>query len=94
MAVHEAPLAGSVRGAARRPPARAGRRSVIIDRYITVEIVRPFGMVTGALAAVFAGYSSAARLADAAQGLIQISSAAKLIMLNTLVALEISYNFV
>jgi len=62
---------------------------VIIDRYITVEIVRPFGMVTGALAAVFAGYSSAARLADAAQGLIQISSAAKLIMLNTLVALEI-----
>ena len=62
---------------------------MIIDRYVTVEIVRPFGIVAGTLAAIFAGYSSAARLADAAQGLMQLSSAAKLIMLNTLVALEI-----
>lgn len=62
---------------------------MIIDRYVSAEIARPFGISVGLLAAVFAGYSAAVRLADAAQGVIRVSSAAKLIMLNTLVALEI-----
>lgn len=38
---------------------------------------------------VFAGYSSAVRLAEAADGLLEVSTAVRLIMLNTVIAVEI-----
>jgi len=64
-------------------------RALIIDRYIIAEIARPFGLGVVTLLAIFTGYSTAVRLADAAQELMQVSSVVKLILLNTLVAMEI-----
>jgi len=63
--------------------------ALIIDRYITAEIARLFGLGVVTLLAIFTGYSTAIRLADAAQELMQASSTVKLILLNTLVSLEI-----
>jgi lipopolysaccharide export system permease protein len=62
---------------------------VIVDRYVSAAIARPFGIGVGVLASVFAGYTAAVRLDDAAQGLMPLSSAARLILLNTVIALEI-----
>lgn len=43
----------------------------------------------GLLIVVFAGYSSAVRLTQAAEGVIQVSTVAQLILLNTVIALEV-----
>ena len=61
----------------------------IIDRYITGEVLRPFLLGTGLLILIFAGYSTAIRLADAANGLISPTTVAMLTALNTLIALEV-----
>jgi len=58
-------------------------RALIIDRYIIAEIARPFGLGVVTLLVIFTGYSTAVRLADAAQELMQVSSVVKLISLNT-----------
>ncbi len=61
---------------------------MIIDRYIITEVIRPFSAGMGLLVLIFAGYSSAIQLADAAAGQIQVSAAASLVILKTLAALE------
>lgn len=63
--------------------------TLILDRYITTEIVRPLSIGVGLLVIVFAGYSSAIKLSQAAEGLIQPSTVAELILLNTVIALEV-----
>jgi lipopolysaccharide export system permease protein len=67
----------------------AGTSFLIIDRYISLEIIRPFCAGLGLLVLVFIGYSAAAQLSLAAEGQMDMSSAFQLIFLNTLITLEI-----
>ncbi len=62
---------------------------VIIDRYISFEILRPFVTGLGLLVLVFIGYSAALQLNLAAQGKLDMLTAFKLVGLNTLVTLEV-----
>jgi lipopolysaccharide export system permease protein len=62
---------------------------LIIDRYISWEILRPFAAGLGLLVLVFVGYSAARYLGMAADGQLDVATAFKLIGLNTLVTLEI-----
>jgi lipopolysaccharide export system permease protein len=62
---------------------------LIIDRHISLEILRPFIAGLGLLVLVFIGFSAATQLALAAEGKMDILTAFKLIGLNTLITLEI-----
>jgi lipopolysaccharide export system permease protein len=62
---------------------------LIIDRYINSEVIRPFCGGLGLLVLIFVGYSATVQLNLAAQGQMGISSALKLILLNTLITLEV-----
>lgn len=62
---------------------------MIIDRYISSEIMRPFASGLGLLVLIFIGYSAALQLQLAAQGKLDMVTAFKLIGLNTLVTLEV-----
>lgn len=62
---------------------------MIIDRYISWEIARPFCTGLGLLVLVFVGYSAARQLNLAAQGQLDMLTAFKLVALNTLITLEI-----
>ena len=66
-----------------------GSNALIIDRYISSEVIRPFCGGLGLLVLIFVGYSATIQLNLAAQGQMGIWSALKLIMLNTLVTLEV-----
>jgi lipopolysaccharide export system permease protein len=77
--------------AAEHPGARRaqGQAFLIIDRYISWEIIRPFCAGLGLLILVFVGYSAAMQLGLAAQGQLDMVTAFKLIALSTLVTLEV-----
>ena len=62
---------------------------MIIDRYISWEIIRPFVTGLGLLVLVFIGYSAAKFLTLAASGELDMLSAFKLVGLNTLITLEV-----
>ncbi|MCB1848245.1 MAG: LptF/LptG family permease, partial [Halieaceae bacterium] len=62
---------------------------MIIDRHISLEILRPFTMGLGLLVLVFIGFSAAQQLSAAAAGQLSMLTAFKLIGLNTLITLEI-----
>jgi len=62
---------------------------VIIERYLIREITQPFVMGSVMLVVVFASYSSADYLADAAAGLIAADTVLTLILLKTLISFEI-----
>ena len=62
---------------------------MIIDRYISWEILRPFYGGVGMLILVFIGYSAAKQLGLAAEGQMEMSDAFALIGLNALIALEV-----
>ena len=62
---------------------------MIISRYIIREIAKPLFIGCILLTIVFASYRSAANLTDAANGLLQPDVAVKLILLETLIALEV-----
>lgn len=62
---------------------------MILDRYLIREIIKPMLLGVGLLVLVFAGYTTAVKLAQAADGLLQPSMVTRLIALNTLVALEV-----
>ncbi len=66
-----------------------GHHPLIIDRHISLEILRPFVMGLGLLVLVFIGFSAARQLSAAAEGQLQMLTAFKLIGLNTLITLEI-----
>jgi lipopolysaccharide export system permease protein len=63
--------------------------SLIIDRYISREIMHPFASGLGLLVLVFIGYSASRQLNLAAQGQLDITTAFKLVGLNTMVTLEV-----
>tara|TARA_R110001592_G_scaffold336960_1_gene622778 strand:- start:44438 stop:45505 length:1068 start_codon:yes stop_codon:yes gene_type:complete len=62
---------------------------LIIDRHISMEILRPFVIGLGLLVLVFIGFSAAKQLSAAAAGQLEMLTAFKLVGLNTLVTLEI-----
>ncbi|MDH5173403.1 MAG: LptF/LptG family permease, partial [Gammaproteobacteria bacterium] len=62
---------------------------MIIDRHITLEILRPFALGLGLLVLVFVGFSAARQLSAAAAGQLEMLTAFELVGLNTLVTLEI-----
>lgn len=62
---------------------------MIIDRHISLEILRPFATGLGLLVLVFIGFSAATQLSLAADGKLDMLTAFKLIGLNTLITLEI-----
>ena len=62
---------------------------LIIDRYISWEIIRPFFGVVGMLILVFIGFSAARQLNLAAEGQMGMSAALVLIGLKTLIVLEV-----
>lgn len=62
---------------------------MILDRYLTREIAKPMLLGIGLLVLIYTGYSSALKLSQAADGLVQAPIVARLIFLNTLVALEV-----
>ncbi len=62
---------------------------MIIDRHISLEILRPFVIGLGLLVLVFIGFSAAKQLSAAAAGQLEMLTAFKLVGLNTLVTLEI-----
>jgi len=62
---------------------------VILNRHITVEILKPMVLGIGLLVIVFTGYSFAAKLSQAANGMIPLPVVVKLIGLNSLIAMEV-----
>ncbi len=62
---------------------------LIVDRYISWEIMRPFGAGLGLLVLIFIGYSAARYLSLAAAGQLEMLTAFKLVGLNTLISLEV-----
>ena len=62
---------------------------MIIDRYITQEILKPLLVGTTLLVLIFAGYTSAVFLADAASGVMKPGIIAWVIALNTVIALGV-----
>ena len=62
---------------------------MIIDRHVSLEILRPFSMGLGLLVLIFIGFSAARQLSLAAEGQLDIITAFQLIGLNTIITLEI-----
>lgn len=62
---------------------------MLIDRYVTAEIARPFAAGLGILVTVFVAFTAAMKLADAASGAIAPTAVMQLVGLSTLVALEV-----
>ena len=62
---------------------------MIIDRYISWEILRPFCGGLGLLILVFVGFSAARQLNLAAEGQMELQTAFALVGLNTLITLEV-----
>ena len=62
---------------------------MVLDLYLTREILKPLVLGLGLLVLVFIGFSSAKELALAAEGVIDTVTAFKLVGLNTLITLEV-----
>ena len=62
---------------------------MVLDRYITSEIAKPLLLGVTLLMVISTGYTAAVRLGDAASGLIDPGTVARLIGLSSIVALEI-----
>lgn len=62
---------------------------MILDRYISWEIVRPFISGLSLLVLVFIGFSAAKQLSLASDGQLELQVALKLVGLSTLITLEI-----
>ncbi len=62
--------------------------TLIINRYITLEIAKPLLLICTILAVIYASFSSAVYLADAAQGLLSGAMVINMALLKTLIGLE------
>lgn len=62
---------------------------MLIERYVTAEIARPFAAGLGILVTVFVAFTAAVKLSDAASGAIAPTAVMQLVALSTLVALEV-----
>ena len=62
---------------------------MLIERYVSAEILKPFAAGLAILVTVFIAFSAAIKLSDAAAGQIPPGVVAELISLNTLISLEV-----
>lgn len=62
---------------------------MLIDRYVTAEIARPFAAGLGILVTVFVAFTVAMKLSDAASGALAPAAVMQLVALSTLAALEV-----
>lgn len=62
---------------------------MIIDGYITREVLKPLFTITAVLIVIFVGYSSGRYLAYAVEGLLQIETLAAFIFIKMMIALEV-----
>jgi lipopolysaccharide export system permease protein len=62
---------------------------LILNRYLTREITRPFAVILGVLTVLFAGYSVASILADAVSSLLPTVAVVELTALKLLIALDV-----
>ncbi len=69
--------------------ARSGGTTLVLTRYIRREIAKPLGGILAVLVVVFASYSTARYLADAAGGLLPGHAVASLVGLKILISLEV-----
>ena len=60
-----------------------------LSRYITAEIIKPMFLGITLLVTVFTGYSLAVKLSQAAEGEVPLSIVARLIGLNSIIAMEV-----
>lgn len=61
----------------------------IISRYISSEILKLFLLSLAGLVTIYIGFTAATQLQQAAAGVVPVTTALKLIVLNSLIALEI-----
>ena len=66
-----------------------GPGKLIIDRYITKEVLKPLMTITAVLIVIFVGYSSGRYLSYAVDGLLQIETLAAFILIKMVIALEV-----
>ena len=66
-----------------------GGEDVVLDRYLTSEITKPFATTLSVLVAIFASYSAARYLSDAASGLLAADAVLQIILLRIAIALEV-----
>lgn len=66
-----------------------GPAELIIDRYITAEVLKPLLTISAVLIVIFVGYSSGRYLAYAVDGLLQIETLASFILIKMVIALEV-----
>ncbi|MFQ5644676.1 MAG: LptF/LptG family permease, partial [Thiogranum sp.] len=62
---------------------------MLLNRYITAEIIKPMFLGVALLVIVFTGYSLGVKLTQAAQGEVPLSIVARLIGLNSIIAMEV-----
>lgn len=62
---------------------------MIIKRYVTREISRPFLVIVGICGVIFTSYTTAVILNDVAAGLISPGTVARLVLIKLLIAMEI-----
>lgn len=62
---------------------------LIIDGYISREVLKPFTAITLALIVIFVGYSSGRYLSYAVDGLLQVETLAAFIAIKMIIALEV-----
>ena len=62
---------------------------MIIDRYITREVLKPLLAISATLIFIFVGYSSGRYLSYAADGLLQVETLASFIFIKMVIALEV-----
>jgi lipopolysaccharide export system permease protein len=62
---------------------------MIIDRYLIREVLKPLGVVSAILIAIFVAYTSARLLTDAVEGVLPTRTVLALVGLRTVIALEV-----
>ncbi len=61
----------------------------ILNRYMILEIAKPFAAILGILVTLFASYSAAGFLSEAVNGLLPVDTVAEMIGLKALISLEV-----
>jgi len=63
--------------------------ALILNRYVILEILKPLTAMLAVVMGIFAAYSSARYLSDAAYGLVPMGTVAALILLKVVISLEV-----
>lgn len=63
--------------------------TLIINRYLVLEIIKPLTGMLAVLVTIFAAYCTSRYLADAMYGLMSVSTTIMLILLKVVIALEV-----